>query len=503
MDTNILSIPILILLPLIAAGIIASPLLYNNSIFTRRFAKGFSILHFFYASMFFLLNTTNKSLLTFGTSNSHEPYLTSRIPLLDNAILHQIGIHVTFSLDNLSILMVILTTLVFTITIVAAKLFIKEHIKMFYSLIFILESILLMIFTTNDMFVFFTLWELELIPMYFLISMWGNKNAKASATKFVLYTFGGSLFLLLGILLIYYTNFATSGVFSADINQISFLTKNPLIQIIISVLLLIGFGVKIPIVPMHRWLADAHTDAITPVSMILAAILLKLGVYGLIRFNMQILPLGFTILAPIIGILAIVNIIYGAMLAYNQKNIKKVVAYSSISQMGIILLGIATLNQIAYIGSVFHMISHALVVMGLFMIVGIVKQRFKTHNMKRLSGIASVMPRLYGFSVLISLAAIGIPFLSGFIGEFLNIYGAFNSVMSIFKLFALITVAVLVLSALYILNLIHEIFMGSIPEKYKHVQDIAVHEFLVLSAISLLIVILGCCPFVIINFLSP
>lgn len=491
---SIISIPLLICMPVIAAVLILSPF-FNNPIFIRRFASGFALLEFFYSLLFYMFHQK-------GETPVYTPDFQSVFPLLNNRILNEIGIQVSFGADSLSILMIILTTLTILFAVVSSKLFIKHHHKYFYALVLVLESILLGIFSTTDMFVFFVLWELELIPMYLLISIWGNKKARTSALKFVLYTFGGSLFMLLGFLLLYYTNYAMSGVLTSNLTLINMNRTNIIIQLFITVCLIIGFGVKIPVVPLHRWLADTHTNACTPVSMILAAILLKLGVYGIMRFNIGILPVGFAVAAPVLGFLALINIIYGAALAYYQKNIKRIIACSSISQMGIILLALVSLTSAGYVGAVYHTISHAIVAAGLFLAAGIIKQRFGTGNVKKLSGIACSCPRLYGFCMVIALSAAGIPFMSGFIGEFLTIYGAVNSSMLVVNLFGVLALCVLILSALYILKFIHETFFGILPDKYKHVQDIAVHEFVILGAISFIILILGCFPFVVINFLN-
>lgn len=491
---SFISIPVLIFLPIIAAIVIMSPL-FNNAIYIRRFAAGFAVLEFFYSILFYIFHSK-------GEPAPFNPDFQSIIPLLNNSVLNDIGIRVSFGVDSLSILMIILTTLIIMFAVISSKLYIKHHHKYFYGLILILEAVLIGIFSTTDMFVFFVLWELELIPMYLLISLWGNKKAGKSALKFVLYTFGGSLFLLLGFLLTYFTNFAMTGVMTSDLTLLNMNSANVVIQLLITACLLIGFGVKIPIVPIHGWLADTHTNSSAPVSMILAGILLKLGVYGLIRFNMGIFPLGFAVIAPILGGLALINIVYGAMLAYSQNNIKRIVAYSSISQMGIIILALASLTSAGYVASVYHIISHGVVAAGLFLIAGIIKQRFGTGNTKKLSGIACAAPRFYGFSMIILLSAAGIPFLSGFIGEFLTVYGAVNSSIPILKLFGVLSLSVLILSALYIMKFIHETFFGILPDRYKNVQDIASHEFIVLAAIAFIIVILGCFPFIIINFFN-
>ena len=498
---SLVSIPILIILPILAAIILVLPIFKNNAIYIRKFASGFSLFYFFYSILFYILynpihNQGNCESCTF------IPSFRSIFPILNNKLLNQAGISVSFGIDALSISMIILTTFIIGIAIFSARLYINKHHKLFYCLILFLESILVGIFSTTDIFIFFGLWELELIPMYLLISIWGNRNAQKSALKFLLYTFGGSLFMLIGILLIYYTNFAISGSLIADITKLHINNANIILQIFISLLLFIGFAVKIPLIPLHRWLADTHTDAATPVSIILAGILLKLGVYGLMRFNFGILPLAFAYMAPIIALLGLIGIIFGAALAYSQNDIKRIIAYSSISQMGIIVLGLASMSNVGYIGSIFHIVSHAIVAAGLFFAVGIIKNKFGTGNIKRLSGIASVMPRLYGFTMLISISAMGIPFLSGFIGEFLSIYGAIISSIPSIKIIGLLSIGVVICTALYILRFIHNVFFGILPDRFEKVQDIAIHEFIILGIISLVILLLGCFPSLLINFLD-
>ena len=493
---SFISIPVLMFLPLIVAILINLPMINRNYILIRRFVSGFSVFYTLYSLLLYVFYINDIDALQFN------PEYVSSIPFLNNNFLSQLGINVSFGVDSLSILMIILTSTIFMFSILASKLFITKHHRTFYTLILCLESILVGIFSSVDMFVFFVLWELELIPMYLFISLWGDKKSKKAALKFVLYTFGGSLFILLGILLLYYTNFSLTGDLTSDISRIGVNNLPYILQLVMSISFLIGFGVKIPLVPLHRWLADAHTNATTPVSMVLAAILLKLGVYGLIRFNYALLPLGFMTLTPILGGIALINIIYGAALAYYQQDIKKIVAYSSISQMGLVILGLVSMNAVGYKGAVFHMISHALVAAGLFFVVGIIKLKFRTRNIKRLSGIANVCPRLFGFASMIGLAGVGIPFLSGFIGEFLSIYGAVISQIWILKFFAFVAIGIIMLSALYILRLIHEVFYANFPDKYSQVQDIAVHEFVVLGGISFLILLLGVCPYIIINFLN-
>lgn len=497
---SFVSLFLLIVLPAIISALLFMPV-FNNAIYIRRFCTSFSLLYFLY-SLFLYIVCKPSTIINECSSCTFKPYFKISLPFLNNVFLNSHGIHLEFGVDSLSISMILLTSFIFFLVILLAKYYINIHHKYFYSLILLLESLLVCIFSTTDIFVFFLLWELELIPMYLLISIWGNKQASKSALKFILYTFGGSLFLLLGILLIYYTNFAINGFFSADLTMINLNNSNIFLQLFITLCLLIGFGVKIPIVPLHSWLADTHTNAVMPVSVILAAILLKLGVYGLIRFNIGMLSLSFALIAPILSIFALINIIYGAILSYNQTNIKRLVAFSSISQMGVILLALSSMTHVGYIGAIYHSISHAFISTGLFVIVGIIKQKFRTYNMKRLSGIVSVMPYFYGVSMIIILAALGVPLLSGFIGEFISIYGSFISSIPIVRIVTIFALLILLLSALYLLKFVHNVFYGVLPYKYKHVQDISILEFIALFSLVSVIFLLGAFPSVLINFLN-
>lgn len=485
--TSFLSLKLLILLPIIASIMFFMPILKNNFIYIRRFTILFSIIYFFYSVLFYI----------FYNVNNNDCVLCTSIPIIKNW-----GINFSLGVDSLSIIMILLTTFIFLLVSLSAKLYIKNNHKYFYALILLLESILIGIFSTTDMFLFFGLWELELIPMYILISLYGNHKAKEAALKFVIYTFAGSLFILLAILLIYHNNFILTGILTGNFTEIQINNLNLISQILISVLLLLGFGVKIPIIPLHRWLIDTHSNSCTPVSVILAAILLKLGVYGVLRFNLGFLPLGFSVLAPILACLALINIIYGAALAYNQNNIKKIIAYSSISQMGIIILGISSMTYVGYIGAIYHIVSHAFVAAGLFIVAGIIKQKFNTNELNVLNGIQKVTPKSFGFFIVSAFAGIGTPFLSGFVGEFLSIYGSILSPIPFLKIFALLATIILILSALYILKIIHKGFYGILPCKYLKVQDVAVHEFIILTTISIMIFILGCFPNLLIEFFT-
>ena len=275
------------------------------------------------------------------------------------------------------------------------------------------------------------------------------------------------------------------------------------IQIFIAICFLLGFGVKLPIIPLHTWLPDAHTNAPTPVSMILAGVLLKTGAYGIYRFNYEIMSESFNYIAPTLAIFALINIIYTAFVAYSQTDIKRIVAYSSISNMGLILLGLCACNKVALSASVFHMVAHGLVTAGLFMICGIVYLRCKTRDINVLSGIAVYMPRLFGFATLIVLASIGVPVFAPFISEVMTIMGAFLSEMGMaLKLSAFLSLPLLIVSSCYMLKFLHKSFMGEKQEAYERVNDITVHEFVVLASITVGLILFGIMPSVLLGLIA-
>ncbi len=477
-----LSIPFLIFLPLVISLLIMSPLFTKNEIVIRRFVKGVCVFHFLYAILM---------LACFDPAN---PYV-SEIHFLGLDWIQSLGVKFVFKIDAVSMILTVLTSFVFLLASIASKLNIRKNHKFYYSMLLLLMSAILGIFTSGDMFLFFLFWELEMIPAYFLIAFGDNENAKASAVKFVLFTFLGSMVMLLGILLLHYYNYTSNGILSASFTDIIDSSIPAGIQNLIAICLIIGFAVKLPIVPLHTWLPDAHTNAPTSVSMILAGILLKTGAYGIFRFNYQTMPDSFTTIAPVLAIFALINIIYTAFIAYAQTDIKRIVAYSSISNMGLILLGLCAFNKLALTASVFHMVAHALVTCGLFMTAGIVYLRCKTRDINSIGGIASVMPRLFGFGVLIVLASIGIPMFAPFVSEILTMLGALNSELSeVIKFSAIFALPLLIISSAYMLKFLHCGFYGEIKPEFEKVNDISIHEFLILAAVSAGLIIFGIFP---------
>lgn len=489
-----ISIPFLIFMPMVISFLIISPMFTNNEIAIRRFTKTFCSFHFLYSVL---------ALVLFSPAN---PYV-SHLYLGGVDWIQSLGIKFIFKIDSISLILSVLTSFVFLLASICSKMHIRKNHKLYYSMLLLLMSAILGIFSANDMFVFFLFWELELIPAYFLIG--GNyapdsgEESRKSAMKFVLFTFLGSIFLLLGILVLHFYNYTVSGTFTASFDEILTTQIPYFIQIFVAIMFLIGFAVKLPIIPLHTWLPDAHTNAPTPVSMILAGILLKTGAYGIYRFNYEVMQETFIKIAPILAILAFVNIIYTAFVAYAQTDIKRIVAYSSISNMGLILLGLTAFNEIGLTASVFHMVAHALVTCGLFMVCGVVYLRCKTRNINILSGIGSNMPRLYGFATLIVLASIGVPLFAPFISEILTIISALYSDLSlILKAIAVLSLPLLIASSCYMLKFLHKSFLGEKLECFERINDITVHEFVVLASIVVGLIIFGIYPTAIVGVIQ-
>lgn len=481
-----LSLSVLIFASLIAALIIANPLFPNNEVKIRRFAKGFAGFLFFYSLLFIaFFNTGITGYQLAEQFNWIEP----------------LGIQYAVGIDGLSVLLIVLTTFLVLLACIASKSNIHHKHKMYYSLIFLLTTAILGVFTAKDLFLFFLFWELELIPMYFLISIWGSGRKEYSATKFVLYTFFGSIFMLASIIAVSYYHFLQTGILTFDLATLTALkpyTYPTTFGILTFLGFFIAFAVKLPVVPLHTWLPDAHVDAPTPVSMLLAGILLKMGGYGLIRMNVQILPDIINYFAPVMVILGVINILYAAAIALVQKDLKKLVAYSSVSHMGIVLLGLGALNIAGLSGAVFQMLAHGVISAGLFMVVGVIYLRARTREIDQLGGLGDVAPRMFYFSMIIALASLGLPLLIGFSAETLTFYGAFtsnafNNPVSI-QILTIIAAFGIILTAAYLLWMLQRVFKGTMFEKWQHFHDLTPHEVVVLVSLLLVIITFGILP---------
>lgn len=399
--------------------------------------------------------------------------------------------------DGISILMVILTGFIFPITILGVWNSVQTRVKEFYFLLLILMGGLFGVFLSLDLILFYVFWELILIPMYFIIGFWGGKNKYYANIKFFLYTMFGSLLMLVAI--IWLASYSTSQLAKFTTDYLELKRVSPYIPENIQLWLFIFFGIsfviKVPMFPVHTWLPDAHTEAPTAGSVILAAVLLKMGTYGLIRFSMELFPLMFTKYAWVIALFGVIGIIYGALLCIAQKDIKKLVAYSSVSHMGFILLGLAALNVEAMQGAIIQMVNHGLSTGALFMFVGYLYDRRHTREIADYGGILKTVPIYGSLFLVICLSSIGLPGLNGFIGEFMILIGTFKSTLLNNNIYAILGTTGVVLSAVYLLWMFQRVLLGPITkEENKTIPDLNLREIAVASLFLIFIVWIGVYP---------
>jgi len=482
-----LSLNLLIFSPLIAAIIIASPLFGSNPMYIRRFSKAFASLHFLYSLLFVLYQ------------KSSVENLYSEITLFGHNWLDSFGINAAIGLDGLTSLLVAFTSLIFLLALIVSKSSIRYKHKLYYCLIFCLLTTTLGIFTSKDIFLFFMFWEAELIPAYLLISQWGTEKARESATKYFLYVFSGSILILSSIIGLYYYGFAANGELSSSIDFLRVYSSDNICPYILQLLmffgLLAGFGIKIPIIPFHLWNTEATTNSQTPVSIIISAVLINTGAYGIIKFNLGLFPEIYTKIAPYLMIIAVLNIIWASLAAFKQKNIKKTIGYYSIASMGIFLLGVSSLNKTGIDGAILQIFAHGITVAGLYLVAGFIHQATKTYSLQEIGGLGVKMPHLMICSYIICFSAIGIPFTCTFTSEFLSFTGSVCADYSmLYKILTAIAISSIILTAAYILNLFHKTFCGNCKILNKAVNDIYGHRVTVITIIILCILVFGIFP---------
>ena len=332
-------------------------------------------------------------------------------------------------IDGVSLFLILLTTLLTFVSLISSYRYIKDHVKEFVILMLILETFMIGTFASLDVLLFYLFWEFMLIPMYFIIGMWGTGRRVYSAVKFVLYTLSGSLIMLFGLIYIFILHYDQTGNFTFNILRL-YNTHIPInLQILLFIALFLGFAIKIPVFPFHTWLPDAHTEAPTAGSVILAGVLLKFGVYGFFRFAMPLLPGATLMLAPIVIIIGVIGVLYGALVSIVQKDLKRLVAFSSVSHMGFIMLGLFAMSAISVDGSILQLLNHGITTGALFLFVGMLYERAHTRQIADFGGIAKKAPILTTLFMISVLASIGLPGLNGFVGEFLILIGSFNHYM--------------------------------------------------------------------------
>ncbi len=401
------------------------------------------------------------------------------------------GINYHLGLDGISLLLVLLTTFLGPIVVLGSAA-IKEHLKGYFICMLILQTGMLGTFLSLDLFLFYIFWEVMLIPMYFLIGIWGGVERIYASLKFFIYTMIGSLLMLVGILWVYF-NVTVPGVgHTFDYTLIMQHAAFPVqAQIWLFAAFALAFAIKVPMFPFHTWLPDAHVQAPTAGSVILAGVLLKMGTYGFIRFAMPMFPMGVDYFKPLMLTLAVVGIVYGALLSIIQPDMKKLVAYSSVSHLGFVMLGLFALNEQAVSGAMIQMINHGLSTGALFLLVGVVYDRRHTRLIKDYGGIAKVMPWYTTVFIIVTLSSVGLPGLNGFVGEFLILVGAYQTA----PIYAIIAATGVILAAIYMLWMVRRVFFGPITnKKNESLKDLNVTEWATLLPLLVFIVWIGVHP---------
>ncbi len=408
--------------------------------------------------------------------------------------------------DGLSVPMVLLTAII-TFVATISSWNIPRALKGYFALFLLLDTGMMGVFVSLDFFLFYVFWELMLLPMYFLIGIWGGPRKEYAAIKFFIYTLVGSVFMLLVMIGLYFsateilsdgtsaftfnlialmdvTNYTTTGILSPyNVDNLRYIAY---------IALFIGFAIKVPMFPFHTWLPDAHVEAPTPISVILAGVLLKMGTYGMLRISFPIFPDITRELMWVIALFGMINIIYGALVALAQKDFKKLIAYSSVSHMGYVLLGMASLSSTGINGAIFQMFNHGTITAMLFLIVGVIYDRSHTRGINDFGGLATQLPVYTGFVTVAFFAAIGLPSMSGFISEALVFIGAFG--VETTRTLAIISTLGILLGAGYMLWTLQRIFFGKLNEKWTELKDLDTREYIMFIPLTVIIIFLGVYP---------
>ena len=410
------------------------------------------------------------------------------------------GIEYYLGIDGLSLLLIVLTAFLTPIALLSSWEGIHKKVKEFSIFMLLLETSMLGVFAALDLFLFYVFWDFVLIPMYFLIGVWGYDRRIYAAVKFILYTMAGSVLMLVAIIALSWVHQAATGSYSFDVLRLYGLQIPDQMQYWFFLAFTLAFVIKVPLFPFHTWLPDAHVEAPTAGSVILAGVMLKMGAYGLIRFAFPLFPAAAAYFAPVLATLAVIAIVYGALVAMVQPDMKKLVAYSSVSHMGFVVLGIAAMTLEGLQGASFQMLAHGVSTGGLFCIVGMLSDRRHTRLISEYGGIKRIVPRLTAASLIITLASIGLPGLNGFIGEFLVMLGAFRWEPR----FVVVAGLGVILSAVYMLWMFQRVFYGEITNEHNRtLPDLSVREWAIVGPLAAMAIYMGVLPNVFLKPLEP
>ncbi|MFO7578049.1 MAG: NADH-quinone oxidoreductase subunit M [Pelovirga sp.] len=406
----------------------------------------------------------------------------------DYSWIESFGIRYTLGLDGISLLLVLLTAFLQIIAVLVSWHQNKAP-AVFFALLLVLEMAVIGVLLALDLILFYLFWELMLIPMFFLIGIWGYQRRFHAAVKFFLFTLVGSLCLLLAVIALHLLHGEQTGTYTFALEALKQTRLSPAQEMLFFLCFMAAFVVKVPLFPFHSWLPDAHAEGPAAGSVDLAGLLLKTGVYGMIRFAFPLFPVAAAKALPVLAALALIGLFYAAWVAYGQLDIKRIVAYSSISHLGFVILGLAAWNQIAWEGSLLLMINHALTTGGMFAVIGMIQQRTGTRNLDELGGLWKSQPNMSAFFLLFSMASLGLPGLANFAGEILILVGVFT----VRPLWGAVAVVGVLFSAIYILRLVQGTLWGASCEPFDR-GDLVQREWTILIPLALLVVLLGCYP---------
>jgi NADH-quinone oxidoreductase subunit M len=413
------------------------------------------------------------------------------------------GLNISYhvGIDGLSLLMILLTTFLTPIALLGTWNSIEKRVREYTMMIILLETGMIGVFASLDLFLFYIFWEAMLIPMYFIIGFWGGQDRVYAAVKFFLYTLFGSLLMLVAIIALgYFASTMPGGVFTTNIVSLyGVASRLPLaLQLWMFLAFALSFAIKVPLFPFHTWLPDAHVQAPTAGSVILAGVLLKMGTYGFIRFCVPLFPEATIVVAPYISVLAVVGIVYGALVSMVQTDIKKLVAYSSVSHLGFVVLGIFSMTEEGMQGAMIQMVNHGLSTGGLFLLVGMIYDRTHTRAITDFGGVAKLMPVFASFLMVISLSSIGLPGLNGFVGEFLILLGSFKSTLLGSRAYSAFAALGVIFSAVYLLWMYQRVMFGPVREGGIYnghaVKDLSKREIAALVPVVFFVVWIGVYP---------
>jgi len=410
------------------------------------------------------------------------------------------GIDYSLGVDGLSLFLIVLTGFLTPLALLSSWESIHGRVRAFSMCILVLESAIIGVFASIDLFLFYVFWDAMLVPMYFLIGVWGYERRVYAAVKFMLYTLAGSVLMLVAILSLAYLNDVATGSYSFDLVKLYDLQLSEQVQFWGFLAFAVAFAIKVPLFPFHTWLPDAHVEAPTAGSVILAGVLLKMGTYGLVRFAFPLFPEAAVFFAPYLAGLAVVGIAYGALVAMVQPDLKKLVAYSSVSHLGFVVLGIAAINTQGMQGAVYQMLNHGISTGALFLIVGMLSDRRHTRLIAEFGGLKRVVPRLTAAFLIVTLSSIGLPGLNGFVGEFLILLGAFRWNPR----FAACAAVGVILSAVYMLWMFQRVNYGELTnDKNADLRDLSAREWWTLGPAVVMTIFMGVAPTLFLRPMEP